>query len=458
MKRLFLFCTIFVSISLITHNVRAESFHDPVSPMSWEQMKSCELVVAAHYQSHDTGAGSRDDQDVKSGISSESRSTLTLSIDRVLKGANVKPGDAITIDLRHLYSVETYPVDESWREKISDGVPRLCYKIQPKNPGGLTPRQIVSDVRQNVLYFLPKASTPFLEQIGQVQMLDFEKDWEAALHGFTPSLEFRATQNFSEKLRESALDEIYATRNPITLDLLFNRLVSAAYRDRLGSSAQRALMAIGDHKGDVYNRARKRFLAGADDWLPDDLTPDERFQYRRAQKFNEETTGRHRTAMQCAQIMAMADGERAAREFVVQIQQKHIPISDMALDQLGSTNSDYALDFAFRLLEHPETVRQGAEIIRKLLVPGYRQGFSYRTSTSRTAHLTTLTRARLKKVLQLPIYQTPDTSPDDVSRVPSQQQFPLATLREILGGFLPREVPEPVSLTYAEQTLLQPAI
>ncbi|RYG63111.1 hypothetical protein EON80_21845 [bacterium] len=58
----------------------------------------------------------------------------------------------------------------------------------------------------------------------------------------------------------------------------------------------------------------------------------------------------------------------------------------------------------------------------------------------------------------LPIYQTPDTSPDDVSRVPSQQQFPLATLREILGGFLPREVPEPVSLTYAEQTLLQPAI
>src|SRR5438067_669669 len=122
----------------------AEIIVDPLKPFSWKEMLACEQVVVAKYKSHD--------KDRK----------LTLEVVRVLKGPPLKPGDTVTVALKHWYSVETGPVgyDKMLDRKAKNNVPKLCYKTQLMNPGDAVPVPVIDDVRQPAIYFLPKADAP----------------------------------------------------------------------------------------------------------------------------------------------------------------------------------------------------------------------------------------------------------------------------------------------------------
>lgn len=218
-------------------SANAELWLDPEPPLTWEDTLACPLVVVAEYESHE------DDQ-------------LVLKVVEVLKGKH-DPAQPLVVRLEHLYSIETRPVGwERLPKKEDDGIPRLCYKQQLHNPGGLVPMAVRSDSRQPAIYFFRDAERPALKVRGQVQSPHFVKGWQQALSGKPMDLLFRLTQHVSSELSREALEELGQSRDPTCLDQLFEWIMNPPAEGTVALfEAETWLARLGDYQGDIYDRA-----------------------------------------------------------------------------------------------------------------------------------------------------------------------------------------------------------
>jgi hypothetical protein len=174
----------------------------------------------------------------------------------VLQGKH-DPKQPLAVRLEHLYSIETRPVGwEASRKKEDDGIPRLCYKQQLMNPGSLVPMPVRSDARQPAIYFFRDAERPALKVQGQVQAPDFLKGWQQALSGKPMDLLFRLTQHVDSELSREALEELGKSRDPACLDQLFEWTMNPPAEGTVAFFEPVTwLVRLGDHQGDIYDRA-----------------------------------------------------------------------------------------------------------------------------------------------------------------------------------------------------------
>jgi len=307
--------------------------------MTWEGMLGCELVVVGKYRSH---------QD----------SDLVLQVDEVLKG-NAKRRQLLTVKLEHLYTVETGAV--AWesvrdRNKEINRPPRLCYKRQIVNPGGLEPVPLLDDAHEPAIYFLPNAAAPALKRLRQVQPLADRQGWRQALDGMPMDVMFRLTQNVSNELSRDALEELGKSRDPASLERLFSCVVNAPPQSALRRfDANAALMRLGDKAGDVYDRAAKLLRAAAPG------TNDYRF-------------------YPLAQVMAYSDSQRAADDLPLLIadDQEPLAVRKAALGALGILASRRAAQLSLEYLRDPDLAEAAAWSIRRLLAMDANYGFPKR--------------------------------------------------------------------------------
>ena len=220
----------------------AALIQDTERPMTWTDLLACGRVFVGTYSAHD-------------------RSSLTLKVWRTLKGPDIQPGSKLVVHLEHWYSVETGPLGSEYESSESQerGVPKLCYKSQPNNPGLLVPFKVVADVRKPVLYFLPDASVPELRRLRQLQPAVLADGWQQALDGKPMDILFRLAQGVNANLSGQGADDLCRTRDTGTLDTLF---AWAKHQPAdLQFDEMRVLLRLDDRKGDVYERARKQFEA-----------------------------------------------------------------------------------------------------------------------------------------------------------------------------------------------------
>jgi len=452
-KRFLFFALVASYVGVVPHGALAANIWDPQPPMNWEEMGRCELVVAAHYESHKTEDALRTDADTKSGLTHDKQQTMVLHVDRVLKGGGVKEGASLRVELRHWYSIELTPPDFFRSEAKPDGIPRLCYKWQPNNPGGLVPCQIVPDVREDALYFFPKESAPALERQEQVQLPSLEGGWRRALGGQTPNLPFLLVQSVSPQRQREALELLDASRDPATLDLLFEW---SATPQKLGSFsfvAQQTLMAVGDQNGDVYNRAFKRLSLLPKDWPPyATMTRSQKMQW----ELDEQKRSQGAAFSRYAQIMAEVDGERAARDFDLMIAHGSPALAEVAGEWLGFTYSEHALNLSFQLLKHPETASMGATALRNLLRPADSSARSPHERERQTAHLRVLAMPRLSRALHLKVFDASRTEAAMADNAPDSLEWMRLNREALEATLAENQAPTPVDLIHARQVLLHP--
>ena len=219
-------------------------------PMRWPEMAKCELIVLAHYDSCQGGK-------------------VRLTVQRALKGT-AKPGDVLSVAIKKdTYTIETGRVWPLLGGPATepDGVPKLCYKTCAWIITADPPTQVVPDCRKDELYFFPKAAAPALDRIGQVEPAFLAGDWQRVLDGKPPSLLFRLLPHTSVRDRREALEELYANRDPKTIEQLFDWVLIDPLRGYEFSndnfSPGDILAAIGDKDGSLYTRLMKVFTDNA---------------------------------------------------------------------------------------------------------------------------------------------------------------------------------------------------
>lgn len=241
------FGALLFAISVAVHPGHAENWHDPEPPLTWDATIGCELVVLARYDSHKDGE-------------------LTLRVAEVLKG-KLDTKQPLTVKLAHLYSVEMGPVGwDRMRKRVDHKTPKVCYKQQFMKPGALQPVAVRPDAREPAIYFFPRASEPVLKVRGQVQSPFFQKGWQQALDQRPMDLLFRLMQDVNRELSRDALEELGKSRDPAAIDQLITWTVKSAPDVPTAEYRSPTLLArLRDHKGDVYDRARKTLLAAVVD-------------------------------------------------------------------------------------------------------------------------------------------------------------------------------------------------
>jgi hypothetical protein len=345
-------------LALHLNPARAEIIVDPRPPMRWKELVGCELVVTARYKAHQGGK-------------------LSLEVVRVLRGKGVRPGDVLTVALEHWYSVQTRPTGfEARPDRKPDGVPRLCYKQQLENPGPAVPLPILADVRKPAVYFFPKGAAPALVRRGQVQPPFLADGWQQALDKKPMDLLFRLVQRTDPDLAHDALEELYAKRDPRTLDRLFAWLLNPPPEGAFQTLVDAAgvLVAVGDRKGDVYDRALKPFAAEVQG-----TNPYARFALGR--------------------ILATADPGRAAKEFARFLKGKSPGLRETTAYCVGHLGNEQGLDLACGLLADPALANPAVASLRTLLEPGY---YGRRRRPAEWARLRELARPRLRAAVASP--------------------------------------------------------
>lgn len=350
-RRPIVLCALVAGFWLAPAKAHAALWIDPEPPMRWPELLHCELVVVGKYQSHKGG-------------------TLCLEVVRVLRGKGVKPGQKLEVALKHLYSIETGAVVWNFMTKANkaDG-PKLCYKAQFSNPGGLEPFQILKDVKAPAIYFLPTAKAPALVRTRQVQPAWQADAWQQALAGRPTPLAFQLMQNVKPSLQRDAREELYESRDPAVLDQLFAWLVhppeqTGLYFDWQNSNA-RVLAVIGDHQGDVWDRASK-LLEQGDPRLVPALAP----------------------------ILASADRERAGRLFEQILKDRESPLRQAIASTLHDLGNDKWLDLACQALADSELSSAAMKSLPGLVARG-----KFNRSI---AHLQEKARPRLQAALKNP--------------------------------------------------------
>jgi hypothetical protein len=326
--------------------------------MGWDELLGCEVVVAARYKSHSPGK-------------------IALEVVRVLRGKGVRPGDVLTVALQHWYSVEIGPVGY---ELLTVGgkknsTPRLCYKAQLENPGGLVPARLLSDVRQPAVYFLPSADAPALVRRGQVQSLFLADGWQQALDRRPMDLLFRLVQRTDPALSRNALEELYATRDRRALDRLAAWLLNPPPEVEFGRlvHTESVLIAVGDRKGDVYDRVLKELTAEAK---------------------GTDSYGHYAQA----RVLAAADPERAAEDFGRLLGGTSPHLRQVAAHGIGYLGNAKGLDMALGLLRDPAHAEAAVQALRVLVEGNYLR----RWSRTELARLRELAAPRLRAAFAAP--------------------------------------------------------
>ena len=318
---------IFWAAILSTGLAHAGIWLDPKPAMGWKDLVNCELVVLARYESHQ---GDK----------------LKLKVQRVLKGP-AKPGDVLTVNLEHLYSIETGELfAETWVRPTTqpDGIPRLCYKTQIENPGDPVPVRIVPDCRKEELYFLPNAGAPALTRDGQVQPALLTDGWQQALEGKPADLLFRLVQQASYRVRRDALEEFYAKRDPKTIVQLLDWICNAPLREYSFGYGNfwpdEVLLAIRDKDGKIYNRlmdiftgkvtGRNPYAAPAAGYDLGRLDPTRAFRDLSGFIRNDPIM-----RIPALRAIATADGEQVVPLMIELLKEKE-PVGTLALEALGA--------------------------------------------------------------------------------------------------------------------------
>ncbi|MEX1095599.1 MAG: hypothetical protein WED34_06085 [Planctomycetales bacterium] len=345
---------VMIAMSIACCSASADDIGDPQPKLTWQEFLDCQLVVVGKYQSH------------KDAV-------LTIRVERVLKG-NAKAGDALDVALRHWWSVETGPVgwEAMMQEAKGDGKPRICYKAQLMNPGDLVPCAVVGPA-ESAIFFIPLRRDAVLVRPGQLQPPQLGDGWQQALDGKRMDLVFRLGQGVDEKLAREAREELERTRDPRILSLLVDELVETADRGHgpmrghfHGDSARPGdlLCAIGDRKGDIYDRALRRVEPA----------------------LKSSRYGAHRLAY----VMGRVDPDRALKQFRVWIEAPPLPFQagqprPKAVDQipelievdinfrkvavhgLGSVANESAMDLCISLLPDKDVGDAALSSIRQMI-------------------------------------------------------------------------------------------
>jgi hypothetical protein len=312
------FMAVLFSLSSLAALTRADVWIDPEPALTWQDTLACPLVVAAKYESHQGNE-------------------LVLRVFDVLKG-KADPAQLLSVKLEHLYSIETRPVGwESFRKAEDDGIPRLCYKTQIVNPGGLVPIPVRSDARQPAIYFFRETAKPVLRVSGQVQSPFFQKGWQQALDGKPMDLLFRLTQHVDAELAREALEELGKSRDPACLDQLFEWNLNPAPEGSVAVFEPEIWLArLGDHEGDIYDRALKPLSTAA------------------------AGNNEYRFSM-LGIVAAMADEQRAWEDLPRLLSDKHsLPVRRAALAGLGRVPKREAAQLALNALRVPELADHAA--------------------------------------------------------------------------------------------------
>ena len=438
-----------------TQSASAWDIEDPKPPLTFQEMTDCDLVVVARYESHTTGEALREEPETAGSPIHEKKQTLSLRAIRVLRGTAVKPGDVFDVELRHWYTIETKPL--GFRARLGEAeekdVPKLCYKMQLMNPGGLSATKIVPDVRADVLYFFPGSSPRTLERRNQVQPLFLEKGWQQALSRQSIDLSFRLAQGSSESIRRSALEELDASRDSRTLDTLFDWLNAPNAEDSRAYIAEQTLKTISDRNGDVYNRARKRLMTMPRDWVPYFKMPRE----QQLREYSQQSLGAARLAFsKYAGIMAEVDGERAARDFARMVVSEPPALAEQAAHGLGDTHSGFALGFAFKMLEKPETALAGAAALHELTFIHDPESDSQHDWMPQAARLQVLALPRLSRALSLPVFDASRTDAALAADAPENLKWMRHNRNWLESTLATAKAPPQIELARAEQVLLHP--
>ncbi|MEX0715170.1 MAG: hypothetical protein WD066_01215 [Planctomycetaceae bacterium] len=237
-----------IATSIASRSASADNIVDPQPKMSWQELLDCRLVVVGKYQSH-------------------KEAVLTIRVERVLKG-DAKAGDALEVSLQHWWSVETGRVgwEAMMQDGKADGKPRVCYKEQLMNPGGLVPVAVV-EPGESAVFFLADGQDVALVRQGQLQPPLLGDGWQQAIDGKPMDLVFRLGQGVDGELARVAREELERNRDPRILSLLVDELVEKAdrgvwpmrgYFHGVSARPLDLLCEIGDRKGDVYDRALQR--------------------------------------------------------------------------------------------------------------------------------------------------------------------------------------------------------
>jgi hypothetical protein len=341
-------------LSLGAGSAIAETIPDPLAAMHWDDLLASELVMVGKYRDHQPGK-------------------LSLEVVRVLRGKASRPGDVLTVTLQHWYSVEIGPVGFERRgDGKADGFPRLCYKAQIER-GEPVPVAVLKDVRHPAVYFFPKAATPALTRRRQVQPPYLADGWQQALDKRPMDLGFRLVQSVNSVLARDALEELYAARDPHTLDLLFARVLDPPHKGDLQNhrTPERILCAVGDRKGDIYERALKHFAAAK---------PGVKSEVRYA----------------LGRILATVDRDRAADDFARFVASKSPELRRVAADCVGVLYSQKGLDLACKMLRNPALADAGIATLRI-----YEYGsYGIKGRTAEVARLRESTRARVRAAVK----------------------------------------------------------
>ncbi|MCH8045223.1 MAG: hypothetical protein IID44_16045 [Planctomycetes bacterium] len=321
-------CCLFVSIS------RAEWIVDPKPAMTWKKLKKCELVIVGHYARH------------------KDRLSLTLKVDRVLKGTRVKAGDPLSLTLEHWYSIETGPVGidaltTKAKTKLPKHVPKLCYKEQLINPGPALPVKVVRDLRQPAIYFIEKEREPNLVVQRQVQPAFWADDWKKLVNNKEAGLLFRLSHPATSG---EAFEQMRRTRDAQIIQQHLTWLVkppkSNWTRWRPSPSSVAFLLKIGDKNGDVYDPLIKRIQTGR---CPGGFTP-------------------YRITRVCARIAP----DRAWKDFQkILVDRRGFVESYWVAANMCYTGKTAAVDKAFEMLEDPKMRYWAIQSISSALTPYY---------------------------------------------------------------------------------------
>ncbi|HVK01994.1 MAG TPA: hypothetical protein VM490_00825 [Armatimonadaceae bacterium] len=354
----------------------AESDHDPLPPMRWGELQKCYDVVVARYESHD-------------GDAKEGRQTLRLRVVEPLRG-DLREGTVVSVILRHRYQVVNASLLSDPEKSGGDTRPVLWYSpyvIPPYSgddevfrTGGAKRVQTLSEP---AVYFLLRDTSAIfpgrrflLERFGQVHPAEEALDWQHMTQYQEPPLLFRLLQDVDQEVMRAALEELYVSRDPKTLDALVERVAQGAGTPGGGiGRAAEVLKAIGDRNGEVYDRATLHWKS-----LAERLAAEES---EKGQKPVRVQDARYSALYALGEVRAGIAPERYLADLTPLLAETGPQTSrrqEFAVQALHGARTTAALDVARDLLRHPRLGPSAASALASLLQDGA-YGYHYLPAT-----------------------------------------------------------------------------
>jgi hypothetical protein len=285
---------------------------EPAPP--WKDLLESELVVVGQYKSHKNG-------------------TLSLQVVDVLRGKGYKAGDVLPVKLSQRIGFKFQIL-----ENVKGNVQHVD-RFLVENDGWRSPRMYHIDehdkrVQETLIthnaelphvYFFAKDDPPLLEAPNQVQP-DWRRGWKRILDG-KPDLAFEILYAPESEMSRKAVALLFKTRDREAIDGLLEGMMRPESHGhprcfQTREVAERALRALGDKDGDVYDPVLTALSGGPG--------------------------GSYDNAFRLARILARADGKRALADFKKLLQPGSRISTDGVLVSLHHLESEEGLDLMFK--------------------------------------------------------------------------------------------------------------